>query len=316
MGRQSPGMARYLLCALDPSWSLTKIEIDYVKSHVSPLGAIGDLPNCLRIKNVDKLGPAGFGGSWKGRIANQVVLMKVMKVSLLASRQRKPDVDRFVQKAAILQQLRHPNLLPFAGIHHFGQIKNSCPWFRHGWNEAHDVVSGLSHLHRTKIIHGDMRGFNVLITPEMRACMGGFGPYFGRNGDESDDTLKFSVPFTIGASGTGSARWLGPELFGPEPFSAEKSDVYACGCVCYEIFAGHATPFHSDLKDAAAIFAALRGQGQIPSRPKKLEDDAIWELMNSCWNFDPSLRPTAADVLKTIRHLSSSRGANLQDAPD
>ncbi|KAL0057013.1 Paired amphipathic helix protein Sin3a [Marasmius tenuissimus] len=84
------------------------------------------------------------------------------------------------------------------------------------------------------------------------------------------------------------------------------------------IFAGCA-PFH-DLIDGAVLLAVYV-EKQHPPRPPELDDD-VWELMTSCWKYDPALRPTATGVLDRVRLLAIStnsaeaEGHVLESAPD
>ncbi|KAL0580878.1 Rho guanine nucleotide exchange factor [Marasmius crinis-equi] len=293
----------------------------------------GMYPKCLKINNVERLGShpvggGGFGDVWKGRIADEIVCLKVVKVYLVSDVQQL--LKEYMQEAIVWQQLRHRNLLPFVGMYYLGEGQEQLclvsPWMERGNlvtflkntpSElvdrvllAYDVASGLAHLHGMKIVHADMKGLNVLITPELRACIGDFG----LSHVADSHALKLSTSFTSRAKGT--TRWLAPELLNPElpNVSTEQSDMYAYGC----IFAGRA-PFYN-LTDGAVVFAVLL-RHQHPSRPQEPEveqDDAIWDFMASCWNSDPSLRPTAADAVEQIRHLSSSRAGSgsVQDAPD
>ncbi|KAJ8077655.1 Rho guanine nucleotide exchange factor [Marasmius tenuissimus] len=288
-------------------------------------------PKCPRINNVEKLGSypvasGGFGDVWKGRIADEIVCLKVVKVYLASD--VKQLLREYMQEASVCQQLRHPNLLPFMGMYHLGEgreyvclvspwmergnlvtfLKNTAPEHVDRMLLAYDVASGLAHLHGMKIVHGDMKGVNVLITLEGRASIGDFG----LSHVADSHALKLSTSFTGRARGT--TRWLAPELLRsfPPSVSTVQSDMYAYGCVCYEIFAGR-VPFGGT---EAAVILAVMVNMEHPSRPEGLKDDAIWELMTSCWNFDSSLRPTAADFCEKIRRLSSSRGVDIQDAPD
>ncbi|KAJ8077648.1 hypothetical protein PM082_002081 [Marasmius tenuissimus] len=194
-----------------------------------------------------------------------------------------------MREAIVWQQLRHPNLLPFVGMYYLGESQGQLclvsPWMEQGnlvtflknappervdrMQLAYDVASGLVHLHGMKIVHGDMKGVNVLITPEFRACIGDFAL--------SHVAYSHAVNLSTSSTsrGKGTTRWLAPELLNPElsTVSTEQSDMYAYGCVCYEILADR-VPFH-DLTDGAVIFAVLLRQQHSP-RPEGLDDDAIW----------------------------------------
>jgi serine/threonine protein kinase len=79
----------------------------------------------------------------------------------------------------------------------------------------------------------DFRGVqqdNILVSPSGRACLADFG--FGTVGD-SVVALRTST-----ALGGGTTRYSAPELLDPEeniPRTTRASDMYAFGCVCYEV---------------------------------------------------------------------------------
>ncbi|KAL0573288.1 hypothetical protein V5O48_008671 [Marasmius crinis-equi] len=301
----------------------------------------GLCPKCLVIKNVKKLGEhpvggGGFGDVWKGKIDGQVVCLKVVKVYLVSDVQNlmtvcsislamteisNPLAQEYMREAIVWQQLKHPNLLPFVGMYYLDKAREQLclvsPWMERGnlvhylkststelvdhESLAYDIATGLSHLHGMKIVHGDLKGVNILMTPDGRATIADFG--LSRVADTH--TLRLDTSTSTQAKGT--TRWLSPELLRPDPpcSSSTSSDIYAYACVCYEIFA-RSIPFH-ELAEGAVIVAILLDKQQ-PSRPEVSElTDAMWEIMASCWAYDPALRPTAMDVLARIGRITSMR---------
>jgi serine/threonine protein kinase len=112
-----------------------------------------------------------------------------------------------------------------------------------------DIAQGLAYLHNLKpaIVHGDLKGVgptrchillksdlfqvNILITPSFRASLADFGLA----------TVKDSkaIPLTATSSirEAGTLRWQAPELFSEDQsVTTTRTDVYAFGCVCYEVF--------------------------------------------------------------------------------
>ncbi|KAF9254437.1 kinase-like protein [Marasmius fiardii PR-910] len=278
-------------------------------------------PQCLTIWGVEKLGddPVGggaFGDVWQGRIGQQLVCLKVVRAF------RRSDIQLilkdYMQEAIIWRQLDHPNVLPFMGIYYLDkEQKRLClvsPWMERGNLIdfmstspdlvdhdllAYDVACGLSYLHAKKIVHGDLKGVNILITPELRACLGDFG---------LSRVSATQVLVTETSRSKGTMRWLSPELMRPGPscVPSRESDVYAYACVCYEIFTGR-VPFY-ELVEAAIVFAVLMDK-QHPTRPEdctKLRG-SMWDVMTSCWDETPSSRPAIADVLTRIHEMNADR---------
>ncbi|KAF9256320.1 kinase-like protein, partial [Marasmius fiardii PR-910] len=278
---------------------------------------------CLTIQNVRKLGhypvaSGGFGDVWKGVIGNssESVCLKVVKLYLNS------DVEKlckaYLREAIVWRQLKHPNVLPFLGIYFLENNQQVClisPWMEKGnlvqyvrlersqgnidhYSLVYDVAIGLSYLHSRKVVHGDLKGVNILITRSGRACIGDFG--LSRVAETQELHLTTSTTRPVGTS-----RWLAPELLNGGRTSKE-SDIYAYGCVCYEIFTG-LHPFPDLLSDGAVVLHVV--QGKYSPRPKNVSepDDSMWALMKSCWSLNPPTRPTAEEILSTVqRHTLES----------
>ena len=96
----------------------------------------------------------------------------------------------------------------------------------------------------------------------------------------------------------GAIRWMSPELFDLSSDSpTRKSDCYALGVVIYEVLSG-LPPFsrHGDFWVLARI---MKGE-----HPERLQggrfSDGIWEMLERCWEYRPTDRPSLDVVL---RHL-------------
>jgi serine/threonine protein kinase len=98
-----------------------------------------------------------------------------------------------------------------------------------------EVALGLKYLHSLNIVHGDLRGSNILISDDGNACLSDFGlasPF-----SDTDSTAGI----TASSNRAGSVRWFAPELIEPESFGCKRfmrttaSDVYAYACVCLEV---------------------------------------------------------------------------------
>ncbi|KAK1235366.1 hypothetical protein PQX77_001414 [Marasmius sp. AFHP31] len=220
------------------------------------------------------------------------------------------------QREAILwRQMKHSNLLPLLGIYRLEETDELCfisPWMEKGnlveymkitkredidhYTLVHDIASGLAYLHSKKIVHGDLKGVNVLITRLLRACIADFGL------SRIADTQGIGVTSSTRSAGT--MRWLAPELLSGDERPSKTSDMYSFACVCYEIFTG--LPPFAELKNDMAVMLAVH-QGRCPSRPQVLElSNAMWALMTGCWNTTPEARPTADQALKKVEEMIPS----------
>ncbi|ESK84818.1 Dbl domain-containing protein [Moniliophthora roreri MCA 2997] len=271
-------------------------------------------PRCLSIHNVSVIGRypvagGGFGDIWKGALGSQVVCLKVVKMYIMADVQQL--LKEYLREVIVWRQLKHPNILPCLGLYYLDDNRERLclvsPWMDNGnlvdflkdrscesidrYLIMYDVANGLSYLHSLKIIHGDLKGVNILITPSRRACLADFG--LSRVADSQVFKITSSSTHT-----TGTVRWLAPEVHRGMNTSLE-SDIYAYGCVCYETFTG-LLPFHHLHNDAAVVYHV--SQGSRPARHGDIED-IVWSLMQSCWSEDPQRRPTAEKLLQDLINI-------------
>ncbi|KAJ7789054.1 kinase-like domain-containing protein, partial [Mycena leptocephala] len=259
-------------------------------------------PRCFTLPDLqlggNPVAAGSFGDIWKSQFHNETVCVKVMRVY------QESDVSTllkgFHHEALIWRQLAHPNLLPFFGVYFLQNDRTRLclvsPWFENGnisvYLKRHpvgsnrltlalDVALGMEHLHSLKLVHGDLKGLNVLVTHSGRAVLADFGL--------SSVVMDFKI-LVLSASTVktgGTMRWQAPEIFNGSRNSLAL-DVYAFACVCYEIFTG-TIPF-PDLNDVAVMFRVMNNE-----RPTKSSSilDSVWTLMMECWKAKPQERPSA-----------------------
>ncbi|EMD37558.1 hypothetical protein CERSUDRAFT_94559 [Gelatoporia subvermispora B] len=158
-----------------------------------------------------------------------------------------------------------------------------------------DIATGMNHLHNNGVVHGDLKGANVLVDEDGIARIADFGlsSFTYEDKIETDTEL------------TGSTRWMAPELFDPDEFHGKTvrttySDVYAFAMTAIEIFSSE-KPFRN-ISKYAVIPRVLKGIR--PDRPCVNPalglSDSIWGLMKRCWHQDPGKRPAFAVILQSL----------------
>ncbi|KAJ7185295.1 kinase-like domain-containing protein, partial [Mycena filopes] len=207
------------------------------------------LPSGVFITGVTRRGPdPTFGGGYcdvyLGSHGDQMVAVKHIRQFLRGAELRRLR-KRFYREALLWKDLRHPNILSFLGIDRASFPSSLCmvsPWMENGtvlkYLKEHGrarigellyhIARGLRYLHAHNIIHGDLRGTNILITADWKACLADFG-------------LSTLSDITASTTTTcrGSSYWMAPELLDPDSFGLKfartrATDVYAFGCVCVE----------------------------------------------------------------------------------
>ncbi|KAJ7483794.1 kinase-like domain-containing protein, partial [Mycena galericulata] len=199
------------------------------------------------------------------------------------------------KEALVWQGLRHQFILPFLGIDRRTFPSAFClvaPWMKNGTvlkylkerglEEVNrlflEIAQGLEYLHSKNIVHGDLRGSNILISDDFHACLADFG--LATTVSISDTEATTYSPTS--SKHAGSVRWFAPELISPQQFGCEKfvrtpaTDVYAFACVCVELHTGN--PPFSESVDAAAMLKVIAGER--PQRPVTVLD-GTWNLVNT-----------------------------------
>ncbi|KAJ7202206.1 kinase-like domain-containing protein, partial [Mycena haematopus] len=146
------------------------------------------------------------------------------------------------------------------------------------------IAQGLQYLHSRDIVHGDLRRANILINEDWSACLADLGLSIF-----SDATSLLTT------NRGGSAYWMAPELLDPNRFGIEfartpASDVYAFGCVCFELYTGR-PPFSSLLPEPGAMMKVINGER--PQRPSSSPamSDILWNCVSTYWAQEPTIRP-------------------------
>ncbi|KAH7919031.1 kinase-like protein, partial [Leucogyrophana mollusca] len=219
----------------------------------------------------------------------------------------------YSKEAILWAQLSSPYVLPFCGVYYMEEPSpRACLvslWMDNGDLPRYlrdnpnanrlqlmlDVALGLEYLHSfcSPVIHGDLKGVNILITSGLRACIADFGLSI----IAQDSKIHFTVTATT--NGQGSTPWMAPELLDCDsPERRRKScasDIYAFGCVGYEIYAGH-PPFS---EHHSPMMAIVRNLPLL--RPATTElDDTTWELIENCRDANPASRPNASEVVQQL----------------
>ncbi|CAE6412074.1 unnamed protein product [Rhizoctonia solani] len=246
----------------------------------------------------------GFGDVYEGRLTNgQKVAIKSARLFICSREGFAQTTKDLARELYTWSKCNHPNILELHGLAHYNkQIATVSPWMENGTlpyfvnknkpnidirslMKCHQVSSGVEYLHEMGVVHGDIKGTNVLIAKDGTARLADFGNTILRS-----YSLRFSGKLTDSAL---SVRWTAPELL-----SGTSNTIL-------EGFTGE-VPFQDKSETSVLVDVMLRGK--VPERPEALhprydnQNDALWELLLKCWNARPNERPTAKEIRE---HLST-----------
>ncbi|MDQ4011480.1 MAG: Stk1 family PASTA domain-containing Ser/Thr kinase [Actinomycetota bacterium] len=160
-----------------------------------------------------------------------------------------------------------------------------------------DVCAALDFSHRNGIIHRDVKPANVMITTAGAVKVMDFG--IAR-------ALADGQGVTQTAAVIGTAQYLSPEQARGEQVDA-RSDVYAAGCVLYELITGD-PPFTGD-SPVAVAYQHVREDPTPPSHQNPDVSAAVDAIVLKAMSKNPANRYQSAAEMRTdlIRVLSGQR---------
>lgn len=199
---------------------------------------------------VRRLGEGSYGTVHKAiaPVTGEPVAIKLLHKSIAL---KPSDQNRFVREIAVLQKMRHPNVVRHidCGVYE-GQlysvmeyvnastVKHSLEKHRiFSWKTAARIAGqvclGLDHAHQRGIIHRDLKPANLFLSTSGVVKIGDFG--MAR--DESSHRL------TLHGQVLGTPRYISPEQILCDEEISPATDLYALGVVAFEMLTGN-LPFN------------------------------------------------------------------------
>ncbi|KAK7036386.1 kinase-like domain-containing protein [Favolaschia claudopus] len=232
-----------------------------------------------------------------------------------------PENRHFMREAIVLHSLQHPLVLPFLGVVSDAFPSSLCmvsPWMAHGnivihilrlahhgqeCNRLELIAQAVEYLHSMNVVHGDLKGANIMITDDGHACLCDFGLADFFHPDITDE-LDIEDEHKTGKA-MGSVQWLAPELLNPQRFGfqyvqrTQATDIYAFACVCIELeTCAPPFPHHPD----SMVFLDVV-EGVRPKRPETMSD-VVWNMVDASWAGNPRQRPTARHISRLLKGLN------------
>lgn len=189
------------------------------------------------------IGHGGFGRVYKGRhirLENRFVAVKLF----MGNVDSEQDRERFLHEARILDQIRHPHILPVldCGIHQDSGLPYIITEFAGGGSLAGRLQDGLfpvqqsltilsqvgealQFAHDHNILHDDLKPENILFTNAGEALLADFG-------------IAVVLQSTLTKHGlfAGTLEYMAPEGFKGDRNA--QSDQYSLACLAYKLFTG------------------------------------------------------------------------------
>ncbi|EKM52507.1 uncharacterized protein PHACADRAFT_211755 [Phanerochaete carnosa HHB-10118-sp] len=288
-----------------PSWTITRYEVDLEK-HV---------------------GHGSFSEVWRGRYRGRTVAVKVL--------QSWTPKDMFVREVHVWNALRHPNILEMVGasaieppsvpgtpilpwfiVSRYFRRGSIVKWLQHlstrEWQRMlddamgkgvlrmmHEIVLGMEYLHKSGILHGDLKCANVLVNDHRHCIISDFG-----QSEMKSEMHRLSGQKTLKG---GTLRWQAPELMAGQSKLTHEVDIYAFAVSCYEILTKGEVPW-PNANDSSIRHFILNQNLRPELPPLRSWSNQLTDIIHQCWAFEPSDRPCFTDLNVKIAALRKQYG--------
>ncbi|XP_024972204.1 serine/threonine-protein kinase STY46-like isoform X2 [Cynara cardunculus var. scolymus] len=270
------------------SWSGSSHSMSAVEKALATPADFVDAEIDRRLLKIgERLASGSCGDLYRGEYLGQEVAVKILRSEHL----NESLEDEFAHEVAMLREVQHSNIVRFVGactkqpplciiteympggsLYEYLHKNHNVLKLPQLLKFAIDVCKGMDYLHKSNIIHRDLKTANLLMDSQNVVKVADFG------------VARFLNQGGVMTAETGTYRWMAPEVINHQPYD-QKADVFSFAIVLWELLTAK-VPYEkmTPLQAALGVRQGLRPEVPTNTHPKLLE------LMQRCWESDPANR--------------------------
>ncbi|XP_037615569.1 tyrosine-protein kinase receptor TYRO3 [Sebastes umbrosus] len=269
-----------------------------------------------------ELGKGEFGSVYEGLFSPQEgvdikVAVKTMRVGIHSHE----DLHEFLREADIMKNFDHENVVRLLGVTLQREEDSTLPvplvilpYMKHGDLRRFliatrygdipmfvphqsllrfmiDIAAGMDYLSSRGFLHRDLAARNCMLGDDLRVCVADFGlskKIYSSNYYRQKVAIRVPI------------KWMAMESLSESVYTT-KSDVWSFGVTMWEIVSRGRTPYPG-VHNHELLEHLMSGHRL---KPPEDCDYRLYEVMQSCWEKEPSRRPGFGELCETLKGLLS-----------
>lgn len=268
-----------------------------------------------------ELGKGEFGSVYEALFSQDGVNMKVAVKTMRVGFHIQEDLHEFLREAEIMKSFDHDNVVRLLGVTLQREQDSPVPvplvilpYMKHGDLRRFliatrygdipmfvphqtllrfmvDVAEGMNYLSSQGFLHRDVAARNCMLGDDLRVCVADFGlsrKIYDSNYYRQKEAIRVPI------------KWMAIESLS-ESIYTTKSDVWSFGVTMWEILSRGRTPYpgvhNYELLDLLLMGHRLKAPDDCDSK--------LFEVMCSCWERQPTQRPSFRELVDELKALLS-----------
>lgn len=262
-----------------------------------------------------QIGQGGCSVVFEGKWSGYPVAIK----DCLMSRDAESTADMLKEEATLLSGLKHPNILQFFGLAQqqdkisivtelmsmnlfecvFAAKKKDMIQDHDKLPVLHGVIRGVAYLHGKKVVHGDLKLENVLLSEDAKSV---------KICDFGLSRVKVSTGTTTSAAGDifGTVTYFAPEILEKDTKPNFSTDVWALGGVVTETLSKKTLWGGYGKRNPKKVIMEHMKKRVLPKAVTQhlaLFHVDAFKAVEDCFSYAPQGRPSASDLLRRFNDL-------------